>query len=134
MEHAARGTPAQQLEYVRIMVRWFFSHAFVDAHAEKIVDQFAIDVPVGGLGAGETKTTRKRMERAERAFHRMIAEARRFQKDEKLNVFQRARLAQQVQNRMISLGYPLKMSRQLAAMLTGTAPATTSFASLLHER
>lgn len=116
------------------MVRWFLSHAFVDVRAAQIVDQFAIDVPPDTLGSGGEKMARKRMERAELAFRHMVAEARRFQNDEKLNVFQRARLAQQVQNRMISLGYPVEMSRQLAAVLSGTAAATTSLASLLRAR
>jgi hypothetical protein len=116
------------------MVRWFFSHAFVDLYAARMVDQFSVDVPVDTLGAGGEKLTRKREERGNLAVSHMIAEARRFQKDEKLNVFQRARLAQQVQNRMIAQGYPIEMSRQLAAVLTGTAAATTSLAALMRAR
>ena len=107
------------------MTRWFFSHAFVDIYASQLIAQFEASVPADASLTSKKKLARKHVDRTNLAVQQLIAGARRFQKDEKLNFFQRARLAQQVQDRMISLGYSVEMSRELAAALSKATSSAT---------
>lgn len=109
---------------VRPPTRWLFSFSFVDRYAAQLTDQ----LKAAGLApASKKKVAAKRAEKTDLAFRQMIASARRFQQRERLTFFQRARFAQQVQNRLISLGHSVELSREVAAAIsTATAGSSTN--------
>jgi hypothetical protein len=100
------------------MPRWFFSYRFVDSCAEQLVAQYDVGAPADSAPPMKRKTAAKQAHRQEAAVDVLIAAALRFVRDEKLNFFQRARLAQQLQNRLMAQGRSVELARSVASAVS----------------
>ena len=100
------------------MIFRYFTHAFVDQFAQHSVDQFEAAVPNREFTLELGKQSAKRVEKIELALRHLLTSIQRFDTEQKLNVFQHARLAQQLQNHMIDHGYPPQFARDIAAKVS----------------
>lgn len=103
------------------MPRWFLSHKFVDHYATQLVDRFAAKVPAGVPMDDQHRMTRKSANVTIFAIRQLVDSAHHFQREEKLNLFQRARLAQQLQDQLISRGYPVELVREMTTAFVDAA-------------
>jgi len=87
------------------MLRWYFSYAFVDRFASHLLDRV-------------TTPARTKKQTITPSLRSAIGEAADFQRREKLNFFQRARLAQQLQNRLLARGFDTQTARNVAIALS----------------
>lgn len=110
------------------MRRWFFSYSFVDAYATKLVEQFAASVSANRPVANRARPAKKSVNVTNFAMCQMIDAAHRFQQQEQLNLFQRSRLVQQLQNQMISRGYTVELARDVAATFFDVMGRSASYA------
>ncbi len=101
------------------MIFRYFTYAFIDQFAQQSVNQFEATVSAPKLAATHAKHPAKQAEKANHALERMLADVQRFITEHKLNLFQHARLAQQLQNKAINCGYPVPLARDIATGVFG---------------
>lgn len=93
-----------------------FSYRFVDQLALELADEFHRVASRPPTANKQRKTVYP--DGTTLAISGIAESARRLQSKHKLGFLQRARLAQQVQNRLIAYGYPVEVSRETAYALS----------------
>ena|SRR5579859_6983856 len=102
-------TPDHPMGHIELSVeprRWFFQFRFVDPLAREVVESaFAAPLP-----RAEKAATRVR----DAALQFVLTRAHHVAREGRFNLFQRMRLAVQVQNRLVEKGVPADLSRRVA--------------------
>lgn len=102
------------------MPRWFFSYRFVDEFAEQAVQEIARFIPVDDAAGSGPKAAHRRMQQHDAAVRVLRQKVAAFQHSERPNVFQKARLSQQLQNGLLARGYPEALAKEIALDSAGT--------------
>lgn len=95
---------------------FLFSYKLVDQFAAELADEFHRTASRSQAGDKQHKG-----HAARRAISEITIAARKLREEHKLGFLQRARLAQQVQNRLITYGYSVEVARETAYALSTAA-------------
>ena len=101
----------------------FFDTKDVDALAKRMVDDLVKRVPPANFGGGGRKAEAKK----DRAHELVLRQASEFAREHKLNVYTKARLANNFKWALLDAGYPKdfveRMTVELAAVVAGSDSA-----------
>lgn len=96
------------------MLKWYFSHRFVDDFASAVVEEIVRVLPAEDPKSDKTKSKMKHRQRTEQAVALLRRRLAAFREQHKLNLFQTARLSQRLQNGLIERGYAVELAREVA--------------------
>ncbi len=102
--------------WVRVVFGSWFSYRFVDQLAAELAEEFHRVASRPRIGNAQRKAGHPNPTAL--AISGMAEAVRKLQSKYKLGFLRRARLAQQVQNRLIAYGYPVEVSREIAYALS----------------
>lgn len=91
---------------VQMVLAWFDTRA-VDALAERLIQGFVERVPLTQAGAAAAKKSR-------RAHDQVLRQAHEFARDNRLNVYKKARLANRFKWGLLEAGYPKPFVDEMA--------------------
>src|SRR5688572_1306282 len=100
--------------------RWYFSYRFVDEFARVLADDVQRTSPPGATGSARWKDDDKRARRLERTASLLMRRIAEFRRTEQLNLFQRARLSQRLQDELLSRGFQVEFARDVAMRGAGS--------------
>lgn len=105
------------------MARWFLSFAFVDRFSESVLAELADSIPATPVKTDKIKQLAKREQRTNAALAFLRQRIRAFRDEQRPNFFQRARLAQRLQNGLIARGYDAAFAKEIALFVVGASAA-----------